>query len=217
MKMKKKYWFNINWIVVGGFYTLFLVTCVLLFFTGGNQRLAIPLLMLKVIGFIASFVLILGQLGHPLFDRFCLKGEKLNCHAVLESPAGKLLGLIPMADLGAVYFFGGVILICFSVFDIFFFHRIYLLAALNLLTLPYTIFSVLYQALVVKRWCYLCLIVQLIFWLEFSQFYQYLSAGFPRFTLEHFFIFIWSFALPALAWMFFRPLIRKMITSEKGD
>ena len=171
--------------------------------------------MLKVTGFTASFVLILGQLGHRLFDRFCFKGEKLNCQAVLESPAGKLLGFIPMSDLGGIYFSGGIILIGFSGFDPFFFHRIYLLAVLNLLTLPYTIFSVLYQAIVVKRWCYLCLIVQLIFWLEFSQFYQFLSAGFPRFSLEHFFPFVWSFALPILVWMFFRPVIKKMIIAEK--
>ncbi len=214
--MKIGWRINFSWIVLGGFSVLFLVTFVLCWIKGGNQQLAIPIVILKIIGFSASLLLILGELGHPLFDRICPKWEKINCQAVMESPASKLLGLIPLADIGGVYFSGGIILICFSVNNHYFFHQIYFLAILNLLTLPYTIFSVMYQAFVVRYWCFLCLIVQLIFWLEFWQFYQFLSAGFPQFRYEDFFPIIWSFGLPLFTWLFFRPLIKKAIEADKG-
>lgn len=214
MNTNKKWQINLNWIVIGGFSALLLTTFVFSWIIGGNQRLAILIVILKLIGFAASFLLILGELGHPLFDTICPKWEKINCQAVMESPASKLFGLIPMADIGGVYFSGGIILICFSLVNPNFFNQVYMLGVLNLLTLPYTIFSILYQALAVKFYCFLCLIVQLIFWLEFSQFYSFVFAGFPRFTLTDFLPLIWAFGLPLLAWLFFRPLVKKAIAAD---
>jgi uncharacterized membrane protein len=214
MKAENKWQIYLKRVVVAGFSGLFLATFVLSWLKGGNQRLAILIIILKLIGFGASFLLILGELGHPLFDSICPKWEKIDCHAVMQSPASKLFGLIPMADIGAVYFSGGIILICFSVIHPNFFNQVYVLAALNLLTLPYTIFSLLYQAFAVKYFCFLCLIVQLIFWLEFSQFYSFIFAGFPHFTAADFLPVIWAFGLPLFAWIFFRPLVKKAIDTE---
>jgi uncharacterized membrane protein len=201
------------WIAGAGFLVLFLFTFAVCWVKGANHRLTITIFMFKITGFAASFLLVLGELGHKIFDRICIKSEKLDCYAVMHSPAAKLLGRIPMADLGVIYFSGGIILIVFSVVNPYFFNQIFLLAILNLLTLPYTLFSVLYQAFVVKKWCYLCLVVQLIFWLEFSQFYKFLFAGIPRFYFEDFFPFIWGFALPTLIWLLFRPVLKKSIQS----
>jgi uncharacterized membrane protein len=210
----KKRKINLFWIGWIGFFILFMFTFVICWIKGANHRLTITILMFKITGFAASLLLVLGELGHKIFDRICIKSEKLDCFAVMHSPAAKFLGRIPMADLGVIYFIGGIILIAFSVANPYFFHQIFLLAILNLLTLPYTIFSVLYQAFVVKKWCYLCLVVQLIFWLEFSQFYKFLFAGVPRFHIEDFFPFVWSFALPALVWILFRPFLKKAIQSQ---
>ena len=214
MKTNHKWQFDFTWIVLSGFSILFLFTFILCWLKGSNQRLAIPIVILKIIGLAASTLLILGELGHPLFDRICPKWEKINCQAVMQSPASKLFGFIPMADIGGIYFSGSIILICFSVLNPYFFNQIYLLALLNLLTLPYTIFSVAYQAFVVKYYCFLCLIVQVVFWLEFWQYYQFLSAGFPQFRLEDFFSFAWGFGLPLLTWLFLRPWIKKAIKAD---
>ena len=205
------------WMVLGGFALLFLVTFTFCWIIGGNQRLAILIVMLKIIGLGTSIFLIIGKLGHPWFDKVCFKGDKLDCQAVIESPAAAFFGVIHTADLGGIYFSGGIILICFSLLNPHFFHQVYLLAVLNVLTLPYTIFSVVYQAFVVKRWCALCLIVQLIFWLEFSQFYSFLFAGVPQFAVKDFYLIVWSFGLPILTWLFFRPLVKKAIEADKQE
>jgi uncharacterized membrane protein len=221
-KMKKtiKWKIDSTRLVLAGFAAMLLVTLILLWLKGDNQRMAISILMLKIIGFGACVLLVLGELHHPFFDKICPKGEKLNCHAVMESPAAKLFCVIPLADIGGIYFSGGIILICFSTIHPHFFYSIFLLALLNLLTLPFTIFSVLYQAFVVKFWCLFCLIVQLIFWLEFWQLYPFLSAGIDgthllRFRFDDFYPIIWSFGLPTLIWLLFRPVVKKAIEADK--
>jgi uncharacterized membrane protein len=212
---KKKAPLKPIWLVLTGLFLIFLSTVALCWFKGDNHRLAIPILMFKIIGLASSVFLVLGELGHPIFNRVCFRGEKLNCHAVMESPAAKLFGLVPMADLGVLYFSGGIILIGFSIPDPQFFTQIYILALLNLLTLPYTLFSVSYQAFTVKKWCPLCLIVQLTFWLEFLYFFKFLSAGFPGFSPEVFSPAVLSFGLPVLLWLLFRPILQKSIKFDK--
>jgi uncharacterized membrane protein len=215
MKIKLKKPLNVFWLAMILFCILLLSTIVLFWIKGENYRLSIILLMLKIVGLGTSFFLVLGEMGHPIFKKVCIKGEKIDCYAVMESPAAKLLGVIPMADLGVLYFSGGIVVIAFSVNNPLFFKQIFLLAVLNLMTLPYTLFSVGYQAIVIKKWCQLCLIVQFTFWLEFFQFFKFLSAGFPEFTVEDFFVFIWGFGLILLVWLVFRPALQKSIHFDK--
>jgi uncharacterized membrane protein len=216
MKNREKKILDSIWPVLAGVGLLLLITCILCWIKGSNQRLAILIILYKTIGLAASIFLVLGELGHKIFDRVCIRSERFDCHAVMESPAAKLMGRIPMADLGVLYFSGGIILIGFSVVNPYFFDQIFLLAVLNLLTLPYTFFSISYQALVIKKWCSLCLIIQLTFWLEFFHFYSFLAAGVPRFRVEDFLPMVWSFGLPVLLWLLFRPALQKFIQVEKS-
>jgi uncharacterized membrane protein len=203
------------WMVLAGVTVLLLTTCILCWLKGGNQRMAIPIILYKTMGLAASIFLVLGELGHKIFDRVCIHGDHLDCYAVMNSPAAKLMGRIPMADLGVLYFSGGIILIGFSVVNPYFFDQIFLLSILNLLTLPYTFFSVTYQGFIIKKWCPLCLIVQLTFWLEFFYFFSFLTAGVPRFRVEDFLPLVWSFGLPTLLWLLFRPILKKSIQADK--
>ena len=203
-------------LILAGAAALLLITCILCWLKGGNQRLAIPIVLYKTMGLAASIFLVLGELGHKIFDRVCFRGDHLDCHAVMNSPAAKLMGRIPMADLGVLYFSGGIILIAFSVVNPYFFDQIFLLSILNLLTLPYTIFSVTYQGFIIKKWCPLCLIVQLTFWLEFFHFFSFLTAGIPRFRLMDFLPLVWSFGLPILFWLLFRTPLKKSIQADKN-
>ena len=202
--------------VAAAFAGLILLTLVFFWFEGGNLRLAIPLVFIKLIGLAASIVLVMGKLEHPFFFRICPKGEKLSCFAVINSPAAALFGRIHTADLGTLYFFNGLILMVFSAPHPYFFYYVYLLALLNLATLPYTIFSVTYQALVVKKWCALCLIVQLVFWLEFIFFLKFLRTGFPPFSVEDFYLPLWTFALPTLLWFICRPRVEELLKRRKS-
>jgi len=205
-------------IVTGTTLGLMLISSLILFWLeGAVPRLAIGIVLLKLIGLASSVLLVLGELGHPVFLRVCPDEERPGCQAVLDSPAARLFGILPLADLGMLYFGGSLLLIIFSVFHPYFYYRLFILVLLNLTTLPYTLFSVLYQGLVVKRWCVLCLIVQLIFWLEFVFFFKFLSRGIPPISLADVFPSVWSFALPALIWAVLRrPFVELMERRKKN-
>jgi protein-disulfide isomerase len=73
--------------------------------------------------------------------------------------------------------------------------------------LPYTLFSIYYQGVVLKKWCVLCLSVQVLLWAEFSIFFfsgvnlsavQYVS-------MPQIFWVLSAFALPILLWVLVKP------------
>lgn len=99
--------------------------------------------------------------------RLCSLGEKVNCLKVLNSPAGKLFGF-SMADIGVVYFLGGILTFVYMSFTQTWSVIMPMMAILSMLTIPYTVFSLAYQGSVIKVWCLLCLSVQILFWIEFG-------------------------------------------------
>lgn len=172
----------------------------------------IPLVLLKTVGLGCSYLLVLGSLDAPVFQRFCPQGRWFDCHRVIGSPAGKPLGLVHMADLGTLYFGGSLLLLLWSAFSGHLYRHIIYLGVLNLITLLYTPFSLLYQALKVKKWCALCLLVLLVFWLEFSQFFPYLFTypiqnGISPAQLGPFILF---FGLAAILWVVTRMILGRI-------
>ncbi len=200
-----------------GFALLLLMILVRFHQHGGNERLSILLILLKTSGLFASYVLVLGSLQAPFFDRFCPRHPRFDCKAVIGSPAGKIFSLIHVADLGVLYFSGSLLGMLISAFSPNYYYQVVLLGALNLLALPYTFFSVGYQAFKLGRWCALCLIVQLILWLEFWQFFPFIFSRRPLFSfaLPVLFPLLLAFSLCLLAWLQLRYLLA--LAYERND
>jgi uncharacterized membrane protein len=122
----------------------------------------------KVAGLATSILLLLSQLApnQGLAKRLCDLRPGISCQNVLTSQAATWFGFLSMTDLGLLYFGSGVLAICLGwLANI---QVLPWLALLNLLALPYTVFSIWYQWRVVKSWCPLCLAVQALLWLEFG-------------------------------------------------
>jgi hypothetical protein len=79
----------------------------------------------------------------------------------LESQASKLWGVFGFSEIGLGYFSVNVLLLLFLP------KVVFVLAVLNLLTLPYVFWSIWYQKVKVKQWCPLCIIVQVLLWSNF--------------------------------------------------
>lgn len=183
---------------------------------GKNEQLCLLVLLLKITGLFASWALMLGSLRAPFFERFCPRSPRFDCHRVIESPAGTFFNLIHTADMGVLYFGGSLLVMLLSAFTPHFYHNVILLAFINILALPYTFFSVGYQALVVKKWCALCLIVQAVFWLEFWQFFPFIFQNPIQLeaSLEHLTPFIVGYGLPLALWPLIRQLAEKAYPTE---
>ncbi len=94
----------------------------------------------------------------------CEINSKTNCGNILNSEAAKIFGWLTWSEIGLFYFTGGFLALLFSNNLN---ETLLILKWLNVLALPYTAWSVYYQAFVAKEWCVLCLTVQLLLWIEF--------------------------------------------------
>lgn len=137
-------------------------------------------LLINITGEYVCYLLLLKQL-HIYSDsanHICsLFSKKGDCNHVLETNAAKFMGIFSWSEIGLGYFTTNIFILlllpCLYPY----------LAIINLLVLPYTVWSIWYQCKVVKQWCILCMIVQVILWLLFFN-----NCLFNLFTpLSHFY------------------------------
>lgn len=94
---------------------------------------------------------------YSIFDTFCHTSDAFDCTKVVESKASKLFNKVALADIGFVYFSMGIILLCIATFSGIMIPVLQVLFYLSICSIPLILFSILYQKIVVKKWCPLCL------------------------------------------------------------
>jgi uncharacterized membrane protein len=129
------------------------------------QKTLVLLFLTKTIGIALSVLLILHEfeVRLSLTDKLCHLNKSTNCNTVLNDKASKVFGWFGWADVGIVYFTSCILLLLDSPGT----GKYSLLAILSALSLPYPVFSIYYQGFVLKKWCPMCLGIQLILITEF--------------------------------------------------
>lgn len=101
-------------------------------------------------------------------DKFCGILQKHGCDTVLEQKASTFFGLFSWSEVGMTYFsVSTVLLFLFS-------EQWHMMALINGLCLPFTVWSISYQKFVIKAWCTMCVTVQTLLW---CQFFCFLLGG----------------------------------------
>lgn len=116
-------------------------------------------------------------------DAVCSALEEGGCDEIARSEASSFFGIFKWSEVGLAYF--SVSLTALLLFPT----LLPVLAAVNILCLPYTVWSIWYQRFKAKTWCTLCVCVQATLWLLFVA---YLLGGFttavfpltPDFAIE---------------------------------
>ena len=120
-------------------------------------------------GFIISLMLIVNEFGekNSFISKLCHFNKKIDCDTVLQSDVSKIFGWLSWVEIGFFYFSGSLIALSVSLQ----FHSIQsvlpLLLLTNSLALPFTAYFLYYQSVVLKKWCSLCLSIQIILISEF--------------------------------------------------
>lgn len=163
----------------------------------------LALLVTKLTGAILSFRLI-EQVNSQGGSKLCQIHPSVDCDSVLNSRAATIWGGLSWAEVGLFYFAGGTLALFLGLHDGL---VRAVLWGLGVLALPYILFSLYYQARVVRKWCTLCLLVQGVLLIE-SVLLLSTEPGW-----------IWSaesaarlclgFLLPLLGWLFMKPIWRK--------
>jgi len=121
------------------------------------------IICINLTGAYVGYLLVLKQMNIQSrnADKICSLLKQNNCNNILETKAAKLFGMIGWSEIGLGYFATNVMLLLFSP------QTVYLIALINIITLPYSFWSVWYQKVKVQQWCVLCLLVQVLLWTIF--------------------------------------------------
>lgn len=182
-------------------------------FTGAAFSFAfLTIILLKLAGVIVTGLLLWYEIDktNPFLQKVCSGNKATNCNAILQSKEAKLFGIISWSEIGFFYFAGGLLFVIPSLEG-----SAQLLAWLNLLALPYTLFSVYYQWRIAKQWCPLCLAVQALLVLEAivfftAEYYKPLTSSLPAYYLL-----LTTFLVPVLFWYFVKPYLLQSKEAEE--
>ncbi|WP_291592594.1 vitamin K epoxide reductase family protein [Bacteroides sp.] len=114
-------------------------------------------------GVYIGYLLVLKQIHiySEYADKICSLFSNNDCNNILESDAAKLVGVIGWSEIGLGYFLtNALIVVCFP-------GLLSYMTLVNIVALPYTLWSIWYQKFKAKQWCPLCLIVQSLLWAIF--------------------------------------------------
>ena len=144
-----------------------LLICCFTFFKYGTSSIAAIIYTLTTLaGVFVSTLLLWYEVdqNNPALQQICSSGKKTNCRAILHSKASKIFG-ISWSVIGFTYFAGSLLsLLITGIYNL---PILFVLSWLNVIALPYIIFSIYYQARIAKQWCVMCVTVQAILALQF--------------------------------------------------
>lgn len=123
------------------------------------------IIVIKLLGLGITVLLLIYEIDktNSFVKNICTAGKQTNCDAVLNSKAGKILGM-GWGEVGFFYFAATTLFLLLP--GLAFTNKLPWLAIAGTLAAPYILFSIYYQWRVVKQWCPLCLAVQAVLAME---------------------------------------------------
>ncbi len=151
-------------------------------------------MILNCAGIVFSWMLVQKSLGihTKAAEAVCSVLEEGGCDELARSEASSFFGIFKWSEVGLTYF--SVSLMAMFLFP----HTLSVLASINILCLPYTVWSIAYQKFKAKVWCTLCVSVQVTLWLLF---FSYLLGGWIKVIFPLTATFLTDFAVIACCYV----------------
>lgn len=140
----------------------------------------LPLLITKAIGLFFINLLIKHELGEDsnITNKLCTMAKNIGCNEVLNSKASKIFKDIKMADIGLVWFLTSIFfLIQYNKAEMQI-ANINILSWFSIFSIPFIIFSISYQAFVIRKYCPLCLGVMSVLIIDCILFITFYNSNF---------------------------------------
>jgi len=133
----------------------------------------IMLVCVNLAGCYISYTLIRQekQQSNRLIRRFCVAGTHIDCDQVTKSRYSKLFGLVSWAEVGMAYFSAVVIWLAIAPVSADWLSPLWWFL---LLPLPFTVWSLLTQAFLIRKWCLFCCAIVCLLWINAGIVYFFL-------------------------------------------
>jgi thiol-disulfide isomerase/thioredoxin len=146
--------------------------------------------------------------NNPILKKVCTGIIKGNCDAILSGKQSKVLSWLSWSEVGFFYFTGGLLTFLFVVPMP---QGISILAYINILALPYTIFSIYYQGFIAKQWCVLCLSVQALLILGgINVFANGFLLPISQISIKLILTSVLFYLIPVLIWYSIKPYLLRL-------
>ncbi len=161
--------------------------------------------ILSFIGLAISIMVLRKELG--IFDIFsqkiCSLNEKINCNLVIDSQKTVFFNTLSLGDLSLIFFMSSVVINLFLGFN-YLFYSIFLI-----LSLPIILYTIYLQAVIIKKWCSLCLLISLttLIMISFLSLYNYNWSFDIQYWKKSILI---SFSI-LIAWLYLKSHLKKYI------
>lgn len=179
-----------------------LVSAFLLLQTVSFNLFSFVLSILSLAGIGLSYFIVNEEMGihNKTVAKVCRAVSKTStCSEVIKTASSKLFDTIALSDVCVVFFTS-----CFLTFSLFGVNYTFLLG-IALLSLPVVIFSFYQQAIVLKKWCALCLgIVGVLFFQDMVALLMTASVGF---STDYFTKAIFLFFVTGATWHLVKPIV----------
>ncbi|MDB5029327.1 vitamin K epoxide reductase family protein [Mucilaginibacter sp.] len=171
-----------------------------------NWQVAL-LTLFKTTGVAASILLLIQSIdaNNPLIQKLCGGDNNKDCNAILSSKAAKITDELSWSEVGFFYFGGTLLTVLLNPDNN---GTLQIIALINIISLPYTFYSIYYQWRIAGRWCVLCCTVQAILWFEFFALLPYLQNGIQLPGLQQWGNLFIGMAIPILSWIFIKPYLQ---------
>lgn len=151
--------------------------------------------------------------NNPILKKVCSGLIKSDCSAVLTSKQSKVLPWLSWSEIGLFYFTGSTLILLFGGNNVS--EVAPVLAWISILALPYTVFSIYYQAKIAKQWCVLCLAIQaLLIAGSANVLIHGLLINSPSPTSTIIFNVILLYLIPFFTWFAIKPYIMRLQTGK---
>lgn len=176
---------------------------------------------LSALGIYLQYLILLAGIGvavfllwheidsnNPFLHKVCAGLVRGNCDAILSGKQSKVFSWLSWSEVGFFYFAGGMLTLLFV-------HPINqavtIIAYLNILALPYTVFSIYYQGHIAKQWCLFCLSVQaLLIFGAINGIINHFFLPLQQISVHTVAVSILLYLLPVLIWYVIKPYLLKL-------
>ncbi|MDN5285037.1 MAG: hypothetical protein JWR38_1311 [Mucilaginibacter sp.] len=166
------------------------------------------IVLVKTSGLLITILLLVQSINNnnPLIQKLC-GGANTDCNAILGSKAARLFEWLTWSEIGFFYFAGTWLTILSGNTSI---ATMQILAWFNIISLPYTVYSIYYQGWIAKQWCVLCCTVQALLWLEFFPLLTNLWQPLVSPDSGQIKSLLVSLLLPVTIWILLKPLLLEL-------